>query len=68
MLAFNDTGRAVLKTAKERFPLLNAGEPSPDPYWIMEQGWGDLYGLFAVDSPEPPGREAARRIYYHKEC
>ena len=68
VLAFNDTGRAVLKTAKERFPLLNAGEPSPDPYWIMEQGWGDLYGLFAVDSPEPPGREAARRIYYHKEC
>ena len=67
VLAFNDTGRAVLKQAKERFPLLNAGEASPEAYWELEQRWGDLYGLFRVDGIDPPGFEATRRIYYHKE-
>lgn len=67
VLAFNDRGRAVLKSAKQSSFFLNAGEASDYPYWALEQRCGDLYGLFADGAPEPPGTEAARRVYYHKE-
>lgn len=67
VLAFNDRGRAVLKSAKQSSLFLNAGEASDHPYWALEQRCGDLYGLFADGAPEPPGAEAARRVYYHKE-
>ncbi len=63
-LAFNDRGRAVLKTAKSATPILNAGEPADHPYQTLEQRCGDLYGLFALDAPEPPGQEPKRRIFY----
>ena len=64
VLAFNDTGRMILKTAKARTPLLNAGEPSPLPYWQLEQRWGALYGLFSTGTPEAPGAERQRRVRY----
>ncbi len=67
VLAFNDTGRAVLKTAKAVGSFVNAGEAVDSPYWALEQRCGDLYGLFARDGAEPPGSEARRRIAYHKE-
>ena len=67
VLAFNDQGRTVLKSAKEQGVFLNAGEASDDSYWPLEQRWGDLYGLFAQEMPEVPGAEKARRVYYHKE-
>ncbi len=66
VLAFNDRGRAVLKDAKSSSTILNAGEPIDHPYWAMEQQWGDLYGLFAVDTVEAPGLEKTRRVQYCK--
>ena len=42
----------------------NAGEIPEDPYWQLEKRAGDLYGLFCVDAPEPPGKEENRRVVY----
>ena len=67
VLALNDRGRSALKKARESGRFLNAGEKPEDCYWEMERRVGDLYGLFSQDGPEPPGREAGRRVYYHKE-
>lgn len=66
VLAFNDRGRGILKTARKNGAFLNAGEASPHPYWELEKRAGDLYGLFCLDGPEPPGAEEARRICYQK--
>lgn len=65
VLAFSDTGRAILKEAKKQFSFLNAGESADHPYWELEQRCGDLYGLFCTDGIEPPGIESRRRVYYH---
>ncbi|MEE1327378.1 MAG: nucleotidyltransferase family protein [Oscillospiraceae bacterium] len=67
VLAFNDTGRAVLKEAKKAGTFLNAGESADHPYWDLEKRCGDLYGLFCTDSIAAPGVEESRRVYYHKE-
>ena len=67
VLAFNDTGRAVLKEAKKTACFLNAGESADDPYWELEKRCSDLYGLFCVDGISPPHAEESRRVYYHKE-
>ena len=67
VLAFNDTGRAVLKEAKKAGTFLNAGESADHPYWDLEKRCGDLYGLFCTDSIATPGVEESRRVYYHKE-
>lgn len=64
VLAFNDQGRKILRQNKEKFPVLNAGESSDHPYWQLEKRAGDLYGLFAADSPDPPGAEENRRVVY----
>jgi len=67
VLAFNDRGRSVLKAARQTGTFLNAGEIDLSPYGAKERQIGDLYGLFCVDSPEAPGAETRRRVYYHKE-
>ena len=67
VLAFNDTGRSVLKLAKQHTVCINAGEAYDHPYWELEKRCGDLYGLFCVDGMEAPGAEENRRVYYHKE-
>ena len=64
VLAFNDTGRRILKQAKKEHCFLNAGEADDHPYWELEKRCGDLYGLFCTEGPEPPGAEEARRIFY----
>ena len=64
VLAFNETGRQILRQQKGGFPLRHAGEPMEHPYWGLETRALDLYGLFAQDGPEPPGLEKKRRIYY----
>ena len=64
VLAFNETGRQILRQQKGNFPLRHAGEPMAHPYWGLETRAQDLYGLFAQDGPEPPGLEKKRRIYY----
>ena len=65
VLAFNDTGRSLLNQAKKEHLFLNAGESIDHPHWELEKRCGDLYGLFAVNSMEAPGREENRRIFYH---
>ena len=64
VLAFNDRGREILKLARTtgRFP--NIGEVQEDAYQLLENRCGDLYGLFAVGTPEPPGRERNSRVFY----
>ena len=64
VLAFNDKGRSLLRQKKEDFPAVNAGQKAVGPYWELEKRCGDLYGLFAADSPEPPGSEENRRVVY----
>lgn len=64
ILSFNDRGRSILSSHSEANRLLNAGEKTDHPYWEIEQRVQDLYGLFCTDSPEAPGLEAKRRIFY----
>lgn len=64
VLAFNETGRQILRQQKGGFPLRHAGEPMAHPYWGLETRAQDLYGLFVQDGPEPPGLEKKRRIFY----
>ena len=64
VLAFNDKGRAILKEAKKSGTYLNAGESYDHPCWELEKRCGDLYGLFCVEAPEPPGREEKQRVFY----
>ena len=66
VLAFNHRGRAVLKDAKKTGVYRNAGESYDHPYWELEQRCGNLYGLFAANTPEAPGCEGKRRVYVHK--
>ena len=67
VLALNDRGRTVLKEARNHGSFLNAGEAVPTEYGARERKIGDLYGLFCTDSPEAPGAEDRRRIFYLKE-
>lgn len=66
VLGFTDRGRAILSQVKKDFPFLNPGEKTDHPYWQLEKRCGDLYGLFCVDSPEPPGVEEKRRVIYQE--
>ncbi len=63
VLALNDRGREILKLARKSGTFLNAGEVQQDPYQLLENRCGDLYGLFA-EIPESPGAEARRRLQY----
>ena len=67
VLALNDRGRTVLKSARETGTFLNAGETVSTEYGERERRIGDLYGLFCMDTPEAPGAEDRRRIFYLKE-
>ena len=66
VLAFNDRGRQILNVARNTGAFLNAGQPADDPYQLLENKWGDLYGVFAADSIDPPGAEQNRRVFYRK--
>ncbi len=66
-LALNDRGRAVLKQAREKMHIINAGESVDHPYYDLERRCADLYALTRVDAIDPPGMEEKQRIYYHKE-
>lgn len=65
VLAFNDKGREILKTARDTGDFRNIGEVVDSPYQQLENRCGDLYGLFA-NSPEAPSRENIYRVYYRK--
>ena len=66
VLAFNDKGREILKAAKKDGSFLNAGEKTDHPYFLLEQRWSSLYGLFATEIPGAPEAETKARVYYHK--
>lgn len=64
VLGFTDRGRAILSRHKKSGSFVNAGQWVDHPYQLLEKRCGDLYGLFCVDAPEPPGVEETRRIRY----
>ena len=66
VLAFNDRGRTVLKEARTVTTLLNAGESQDSDYCRREFRMGDLYGLFALGTPDAPGVESKRRVHYSR--
>ena len=65
VLAFNDTGRDILKNAKKTGSFVNAGVVLDMDYQLLEDRCGDLYGLFAA-TPEAPGRTRNERVCYSK--
>ena len=64
VLAFNDRGREILKTAREYLDVPNAGESREGDYAALESRCGRLYGLFAEETPERPDIEETRRVRY----
>jgi predicted nucleotidyltransferase len=62
-LAFNDRGREILKQARQRLDIFNIGQSIDHPYASLEARCDDLYGLFALDTPEPPGANSAYRVF-----
>ena len=54
VLAFNDRGREILKTARTGGNFPNIGEKQDHPFQTIEDRCDALYGLFAVDTPESP--------------
>lgn len=64
VLAFNDTGRSILKNVKNTGLFPNIGETLDHPYQQIEDRCDALYGLFTEDTPEFP--DPAYRIFYQK--
>ncbi len=64
VLAFNDRGREILKSAKKSGFFINAGQPVDDPLWTLEQKWEDLYGLFQEGTTGRPGGAKNSRVIY----
>jgi predicted nucleotidyltransferase len=65
VLAFNETGRAILKAGRESGFFVNIGEDTRLPYQEIERRTTALYGLFAEQS-ETPDAEAKYRIFYQR--
>ncbi len=63
VLAFNDTGRAVLKQARLTGHFPHTGETVDHPYQTLESRADDVYNLFS-HSPEAPGQTSKRRVTY----
>ncbi len=63
VLALNDTGRQILKRARQWGAFPHTGEPIEEPWQSRERRWEDLYGLFAANGPEAPGKREKRRIF-----
>ncbi len=66
VLAFNDTGRTVLKKSREFGAFPHIGESTDDPCWTLEQRLSDLYDLFAIGEIPSAGQETKRRVFYIK--
>lgn len=61
-MAFNETGRCILKLARQTGDFPNIGEPTNCPYEELEYRCDDLYALFSRE-PEAPGYGKKRRVY-----
>lgn len=66
VLAFNDTGRGILKDNNADGFFVNIGTDTRHPYQQLERRATALYGLFA-ETAEAPDVEEIARIYYKKE-
>ncbi len=66
VLALNDKGREILKTARKTGLFPNAGEWVDSAYQDLEHRAGMVYSLFSVVD-RIPYREEDRRVYYKKE-
>lgn len=64
VLAMNEKGRKVLKSAKNTGFYPNIGEKTGTEYEALEQRCESLYGLFATEGIEPPADKP--KIYMHK--
>lgn len=64
VLALNDRGREILKSARSVCQLPNTGEQQDHPYQASENRWDSLYGLFSQEQPDPPDSEEKRRVCY----
>ncbi len=62
VLAFNNTGREILKNARNCGHFPNIGEKIDHPYQQIEDRAEALYGLFALDTPQAP--DPKHRIFY----
>lgn len=65
ILALNDKGRDILKSARNTGLFPNAGESVDHPYQALEYRANKLYSLFATKE-ESPFEEQKRRVFYHK--
>lgn len=65
VLALNDRGREILRSARKTGVFPNAGESVDHPYQALEQRIGMIYGLFAQDKTSL-FQEENRRVFYQK--
>ncbi len=63
ILAFNGTGRALLKQVRKTGCFPHTGDKMDDPFQILESRADDLYALFS-QPPEAPGQTSKRRVFY----
>lgn len=66
VLACNEKGQKILRLARQTGNYPHIGEKQEHPYWMLEQRWSDLYGLFREESPAPAGLAAQQRIVIEK--
>ena len=64
VLALNETGGRILRIARESGNFINIGQRIDDPWQALEDRCSDLYGLFALGTPEAAGQEKKQRISY----
>ena len=64
VLAFNDTGRELIKKARNQGLYPNIGEKIDHPYQTVENRADALYGLFANQTPQFPAPQY--RVFYRK--
>ncbi len=63
VLAFNQKGREILKTARKTGCFPNTGENIGSPYQDLEHRAGLIYSLFSIDGSAPYPEEDRRVIY-----
>lgn len=63
VLALNNKGREILKTARKTGCFPNTGENMDSPYQDLEHRAGMIYSLFSIDA-SAPYREEDRRVIY----
>ncbi len=64
VLAFNDKGREILRSARNSGEFYNIGERIDQPYQTIESRCDALYGLFAENAPELP--DPKYRVFYRR--